>query len=74
MSRRKIRCPKCRRPLFVMCLTSYPAKYECACNSCGFNLRYFDREDNHKQITQEEVDTYYEQFRWKSFEECKDNA
>ena len=50
-----IRCPKCKRPMFVMCLTSYPPKYECGCNSCGFELRYYDREDNHKNITQEEV-------------------
>jgi hypothetical protein len=48
---------------------SYPAKYECGCNSCGFALRYFDREDNHKRITQEEVDNFYEQFRWRKIGE-----
>ena len=57
-----------------MRLASYPAKYDCACNSCGFALRYFDREDNHKQITQKEVDAFYEQFRWKTLEEYKNNA
>lgn len=45
--------------MWVMCLTSYPAKYECGCNSCGFALRYWDRKDNHKQITQEEVNEFY---------------
>lgn len=70
----KLKCPKCKRPLFVMCLTSYPPKYECGCNSCGFVLRYFDREDNYKQITQAEVNDFYEEFRWKketNETECK---
>lgn len=57
----KLKCPKCKRPMFVMCLTSYPAKYECGCNSCGFTLRYYDRKDNCKQITQEEVDNWYKE-------------
>ena len=42
-----------------MCLTSYPAKYECGCNSCGFALRYWDRKDGYEQITQEEVNEFY---------------
>ncbi len=57
----ELKCPKCKRPLIVMCLLSYPPKYECGCNSCGFALRYFDREDNYKQITQEEVDNFYKE-------------
>lgn len=60
-----LRCPKCKKPMFEMCLTSYPAKYECGCNSCGFSLRYWDREDSNIIITQEEVDNFYEQFKWR---------
>lgn len=65
--KKAIRCPKCKRPLFIMCLMSYPAKYECGCNSCGFALRYYDREDNYKQITQKEVDDFYGKYKT----ECK---
>ena len=47
----------------VICLTSYPAKYECGCNSCGFALRYWDRKDSFSQIAQEEVNEFYEKKR-----------
>jgi hypothetical protein len=55
----KLKCPKCGKPVFVLCLTSCPAKYECECQSKDFGLHYYDREDSTLQITQKELDAYY---------------
>lgn len=51
----ELKCPKCQKNLQVMCLYSNPPQYETTCY-CGFELRYFQRKDSFKQISQEEID------------------
>ncbi len=51
-----LKCPKCGKPFFIMCLTSNPPQYEGECSYRCFSLRYFEREDSFKLITQEELD------------------
>jgi hypothetical protein len=53
----RLKCPKCKSYGLTICLTSYPAQYEFDCY-CGFKLKYYDRKDSYKDITQEELNEH----------------
>ena len=59
-----LRCPKCGSGVIVLCLASYPAKYDCEClRRCGYELMYYDRKNSCAEITQEELNEDYK-IKW----------
>jgi hypothetical protein len=53
-------CPNCKGGRNrISTLASNPPQYEYECCRCDWCLRYFDRIDSKKDITQDELDTKY---------------
>ena len=58
-------CPVCKSRFYIDVLKSNPPQYEGACknvhiNGCDFIVRFYDRENPHEGITQEELQKIYE--------------
>jgi hypothetical protein len=50
-----LKCPVCGWKFYVSALCSNPLQYEGECGHLDFRLRYYERQDPFKKITQEEL-------------------
>jgi len=61
MNKQKLTCPNCNSKFYdIICLASNPLQYEYQCRKCQWGLRYFERSNSFKKITQNELDRIYE--------------